>query len=120
MTRNHGKHVEAAAYVTRSNASQANVPPNTPPPKVQTTSFSSEGTLTPDSQDSLLAKMADAFSTLTHGALRQITDGTLAVEEPVFQCLQIKTMSTQQGVERYRVVMSDGTNFMQGMLGQRK
>ena len=83
------------------------------------TSFSSEGTLTPDSQQSEKAKMADPFNALTHGCLRQITD-RIEVDQPVVQCVQIKPMNSQNGVERFRVVMSDSVNFMQGMLGQRK
>ena len=81
---------------------------------------SSTGTLTPDSQHSQLVKMADAYSMLTQGCLHQITESALGPEEqPVVQCVQIKPMNNQNGAERYRVVMSDSINFMQGMLGQR-
>lgn len=62
----------------------------------------------------------DASDVLTKGALRQITDNSLDIENPVVQCVQIKPMANQNGVERFRVVMSDSINFMQGMLGQRK
>ena len=65
--------------------------------------------------------MADAMSMLTKGCLLQSTLGTLQVEQPVVQCVQVKPMNNNQnGVERWRVVMSDSVNFMQGMLGQRE
>ena len=82
-------------------------------------STSSTGTLTPDSQDSERFRMADALSQLTEGCLRRITDGGQE-DNPVVQCVQIKPMNNQTGAERYRVVMSDSINFMQGMLGQRE
>lgn len=89
-------------------------------PAAEQTPPSSQGTLTPDSQHSDVVKMADAYSALTYGALRHITDGTLQIDEPVLQCVQIKPMASQNGVERYRVVMNDSVNFMQGMLAQRE
>lgn len=61
-----------------------------------------------------------AADLITQGSLRQITEGQNPVEQPVMQCLQIKSMANQNGMQRYRVVMSDMVNFMQGMLGQRK
>jgi hypothetical protein len=63
--------------------------------------------------------MADALSQLTQGCLRRITEGGTE-ENPIVQCVQIKPMNSQNAAERYRVVMSDSINFMQGMLGQRK
>ena len=97
--------------------------PNPPPPNlVNETSqkSSSSGTLTPDSQQSQIFKMADAFEALTHGCLLQITQNSLGAEvQPVVQCVQIKPMNSQAGQERYRVVMSDSVNFIQGMLAQR-
>lgn len=41
---------------------------------------------------------------------------------PVCQCVQIKALSsnTEGGAERYRVVLSDITNFVQSMLATRK
>lgn len=95
------------------NASPHGAPPN------GSSSQSSTGTLTPDSQQSELIRMADALSALTQGSLRQITEGSLADEQPVVQCVQIKPMNSQNGAERFRVVMSDSINFIQGMLGQR-
>ena len=83
-------------------------------------SSSSDGTLTPDSQQSELIRMADAMSALTQGCLRQISTDADSVHEPILQCVQIKPMNSQQGAERYRVVMNDSVNFMQGMLGQRE
>jgi hypothetical protein len=80
---------------------------------------SSTGTLTPDTQDSELFKMADAANALDRGSLLQATLGTLQIEQPTLQCLQVRPMSAQSGQERWRVVMSDGINFMQGMLGSR-
>ena len=49
---------------------------------------SEDGQLTPDSLDSDLIKMADATNALTRGALREITEGSLATEQPIVQCLQ--------------------------------
>jgi hypothetical protein len=63
--------------------------------------------------------MADAANALDRGSLLQATMGTLQVEQPTLQCLQVRPMSAQSGQERWRVVMSDGINFMQGMLGSR-
>lgn len=62
----------------------------------------------------------DLSDVLTKGALRQISDNDLQTPEPIVQCVQIKPMANQNGVERFRVVMNDGVNFMQGMLGQRE
>jgi replication factor A1 len=62
--------------------------------------------------------MADAMSAITVGALEQIARGEMP-ENPVMQCVQIKPMASNQGNERYRVVMSDTKNFIQGMMGQR-
>jgi hypothetical protein len=85
-------------------------PPSTP---------SSSVTLTPDSQDSELVRMADPASALTQGALLRCTQGE-EVDQPVVQCVQIKQMNNQNGVERWRIVMNDGLNFMQGMLSTRE
>lgn len=63
--------------------------------------------------------MADATSIISHGVLAQIAVGQ-QVGEPVLQCVQIKPMASQNGVERFRVVMNDTVNFIQGMLGQRE
>ena len=99
-----------------------------------TSTLSSERQLTPDSEESDPINMADV---ITVGALRGITDNNLTVEQPVLQCVQlvcdylllllvmlmirrIKPMASQNGVERFRVVMNDSLNFMQGMLGQRE
>ncbi|KAI7638434.1 hypothetical protein KC322_g21262, partial [Hortaea werneckii] len=61
--------------------------------------------------------MADAMSVLSVGALEQVATGELP-QEPIMQCVQIKPMASQNGNERYRVVMNDSRNFIQGMLGQ--
>ena len=83
------------------------------------TSFSSDGTLTPDSQYSELVRMADAQSVISAGALQQIN--LEQHPEPItLQCVQIKPMASQQGQERYRVVMNDSLNFIQCMLGTRE
>lgn len=121
MTKHVGK--PAARPSTRLvHAFAASEGPSNAVQTITTTSFLSEGTLTPDSQDSQLARMADAYSALSHGALLQICQGNLSVEQPVLQCVQIKPMNNanQTGPERWRVVMSDSINFMQGMLGQRE
>jgi hypothetical protein len=92
-----------------------------PPPYEPNSSPSSNGTLTPDSVDSQLANMADAASAITLGSLRQIAEqGVESLENPIVQCVQIKPMNSPNGIERYRVVMNDTQNFMQGMLAQRK
>ena len=94
-------------------------PHSAPPPNQQVSpSSSSEAIQTPDSQDSNLVKMADAANVISQGCLRQITEETLTIAQPIVQCVQIKPMNSQQGAERYRVVMSDTINFMQGMLAQ--
>lgn len=63
--------------------------------------------------------MEAAQSLISVGALADIANGS-PPENPIFQCVQIKPMSSNQGNERYRVVMNDTRNFIQGMLGQRK
>lgn len=80
---------------------------------------SSSGTLTPDSQQSELFRMADAANALTQGCLLQISQKNSEVEQPILQCVQIKPMNSNRDQERYRVVMNDSINFMQGMLTQR-
>ena len=61
----------------------------------------------------------DASQVISVGALRQAAENQ-EVEAPILQCVQLKPMSSQNGAERFRVVMNDSVNFMQGMLGQRK
>ncbi|KAF2770452.1 single-stranded DNA-binding replication protein A [Teratosphaeria nubilosa] len=61
--------------------------------------------------------MADAQSMISVGALQQVANGEQP-QSPVLQCVQIKPMASNQGNERYRVVMNDTQNFIQGMLGQ--
>jgi replication factor A1 len=59
-----------------------------------------------------------AMDTLSHGALSAIfTNAPNRPQYPVVQCLQIKSIAGQPGApERYRVVFSDGTNYVQTML----
>jgi len=78
-----------------------------------------EGTLTPGSQHSESNRMADALGVLSVGSLAQINSGE-QVESMVLQCVQIKPMASQQGQERYRVVMNDSVHFIQCMLAQRE
>ncbi|KAK4613717.1 Replication factor A protein 1 [Fulvia fulva] len=60
--------------------------------------------------------MADALSIISQGALRRIAEGE-QVEQPVFQCVQIKPMAQANGgQERWRVVFNDTINFIQGMI----
>ena len=66
-----------------------------------------------------LSNNMDASQIISVGALRQAAEGQ-EVEAPILQCVQLKPMSSQNGAERFRVVMNDSVNFMQGMLGQRK
>lgn len=50
-------------------------------------------------------------------------EGGAPVQEPVLQCVQIKSMSAKAGdtvSERYRVIFSDTENFIQSMLATRK
>lgn len=63
--------------------------------------------------------MADAYSAVTSGALRRIFGGEELLE-PVLQCVQIKPMASNNGQERYRVVLNDTQNFIQSMIAQRK
>ena len=42
---------------------------------------------------------------------------TQTVLEPVLQVLSAKPVSTQQGAGRWRLILSDGQYFAQGMLG---
>lgn len=42
---------------------------------------------------------------------------TQTVLEPVLQVLSAKPVSTQQGAGRWRLILSDGQHFAQGMLG---
>lgn len=63
--------------------------------------------------------MSDAYSVISHGALKQITDG-LNVENPILQCVQIKAMAQGTGgQDRWRVVFNDTINFIQGMMSMR-
>ena len=84
-----------------------------------------DGQLTPTSQDSALFKMADAASILTQGCIARAAENQLPQgEEVIVQCVQVKTMGNPNNPqpnapERYRVVVNDSINFMQGMLGQR-
>ena len=106
----------AATSHQHSNDGENYIDDDTPPPSPGNLS---PGTLTPDSQASELARMAEATPTLTAGCLEQTTTSAEGTDlgQPIVQCLQVKQMgSVQNGVERWRVVMNDGINFMQGML----
>ncbi|KAF2639903.1 replication protein-like protein A 70 kDa DNA-binding subunit [Massarina eburnea CBS 473.64] len=61
-----------------------------------------------------------AENAITQGAIRSIfsSDGCV-VEQPVMQCVQIKTMDAragESGPQRFRVVLSDIRNFIQTMI----
>lgn len=65
--------------------------------------------------------MADAASQVSRGALAayfyqpEIAEQQFKV--PILQCLQVKPMAAQNGAgERYRIVLSDITNYCQCML----
>ncbi|CZR59790.1 probable single-stranded DNA-binding protein 68k chain [Phialocephala subalpina] len=68
------------------------------------------------------ANKAAARAQITQGALNAIFNDPATLERqfpvPVCQCVQIKALSsnTEGGAERYRVVLSDITNFVQSML----
>ena len=57
---------------------------------------------------------------------RKIFDGTvneniISELEPVVQCVQVKPLGSQTaGPERFRIVFSDITNYVQSMLGTRE
>lgn len=59
-----------------------------------------------------------AANALSHGALSDIFSNKPGREQyPVVQCLQIKAIAGQPGApERYRLVFSDGANYVQTML----
>lgn len=61
--------------------------------------------------------MGDATSAITHGALRRVFGGE-ELTDVVVQVVQIKPMTGQSGIERYRVVFNDTINFIQAMVGQ--
>ncbi|KAK5124363.1 hypothetical protein LTR85_001580 [Meristemomyces frigidus] len=61
--------------------------------------------------------MADAASAISVGSLELVGQGQIP-DNPILQCVQIKPMASQNGNERYRVVMNDTRNFIQGMLAQ--
>ncbi|KAL8699522.1 MAG: hypothetical protein Q9224_001374 [Gallowayella concinna] len=59
----------------------------------------------------------DAASHIDQGSLSAIFEGTNNVTQPVLQCVQVKPIAGQQGgPERFRVVFSDISNFVQSML----
>lgn len=120
MTRNHVRPPPQNASATRlsdASASESSSRHREAPPNK--TSFSSDGTLTPDSQYDDLIKMADAMSVMSPGTLAAVGRGEIP-ENPVMQCVQIKPMASQNGAERYRIVMNDTEHFIQAMLGQRE
>ena len=91
MVSNHmhdGSTRESLADAFEKSAFQAKLTPPLSRRSSSATLPSEEGQLTPNSLDSELNKMADASSALTRGALREITEGALATEQPVVQCLQ--------------------------------
>ena len=114
MTKNHVK-----AHFSSEGASASLSRVLLAPPSQTSSPTPAEETLTPDTQDSELFRMADAASAVSGGSLEQIGRSMLP-ENPVLQCVQIKPMASQNGNERYRVVMNDTQNFIQGMLGQRE
>lgn len=121
MVRHFAPHGQSATQFTRaSNASSRAETSNASPTTTSCSPPSSDGALTPDTQDSELVNMADAMSALTHGCLQVITQDQNAYSEVVLQCVQIKPMASQNGAQRYRVVMNDSVHFIQGMMGQRE
>lgn len=59
-----------------------------------------------------------ALDALSHGSLAMIFNNAPGrVQHPVVQCLQIKSIVGQPGApDRYRIVFSDGANYVQTML----
>ncbi|KAL9009426.1 MAG: hypothetical protein Q9173_005542 [Seirophora scorigena] len=62
--------------------------------------------------------MADnPASHIDQGCLKAVFEGTNTVHAPVLQCVQVKPLAgAQGGPERFRVVFSDISNFVQSML----
>ncbi|KAI0179132.1 replication factor-a protein [Hypoxylon sp. FL1284] len=64
--------------------------------------------------------IAAAQQSITQGALDAIFNDPDHVAArypvPILQCLQIKPLASQQGAERYRIVLSDIHNYVQCML----
>lgn len=63
----------------------------------------------------------DAVPQLTEGACARFHSGDkddeqLWTSSPIVQLLSIKKVSASQGHDRYRVIISDGVNFIQSML----
>ncbi|KAL8838161.1 MAG: hypothetical protein Q9176_005244 [Flavoplaca citrina] len=59
----------------------------------------------------------DPASHIDRGSLSAIFEGNPSVTQPVLQCVQVKPIAGQQGgPERFRVVFSDISNFVQSML----
>ena len=71
-----------------------------------------------DDDDNDTYIMADAFNAISAGTLARIATGEI-LDSPVLQCVQIKPMTSNGGMDRYRVVMNDTVHFIQGMLTQR-
>lgn len=118
MTKQSPAHVRPATRFNLLSSRDASALQTPPDDIYNSQSSTSSATLTPDSQSSEILRMADALSALTQGCLRRISQGE-PEENPIVQCVQLKPMNSQNGVERFRVVMSDSIHFMQGMLGQR-
>lgn len=118
MTKQHVRHPAFEREHCSYDASASGEAPHAPS---QTSFSSNDGTLTPDSQQSELIRMADAMSVISVGSLAQVGLGAQNLpDKPILQCVQIKPMASQNGNERYRVVMNDTVNFIQGMLAQRE
>lgn len=107
----------AAAFDASSAQTRAATPPNQT--STSDSSPTSSGTLTDDSQLSAIERMADAYGAVTAGAFRRIFGGE-DIPEPVLQCVQIKPMASNNGQERYRIVLNDTVNFIQSMIAQRE
>ena len=60
----------------------------------------------------------DAASQVDQGSLKAIFEDVQGrIEQPIVQCVQIKPIAAQPGApERYRIVVSDMTNYVQTML----
>lgn len=60
---------------------------------------------------------------LTQGAITEICRGNCSENlQPVLQVIELKLVQSQQNsnVERYRLVLSDGSHYQQGMLATQK
>lgn len=86
------------------------------PPAYKQKSFTIPASLIPDSKVRMVATLAD----LSQGALQEVFQGRKCDDsfQPVFQILDLRKVAPSPNVQhdRYRVILSDGLHYTQGML----